>query len=187
MSQVIEQAAADRQVAEAVAAEYESPSLECRADASRLERLLAPDFHGRAHERATARRRSGDGEVHIREPRKALEPDLALASHRGRTLADFPSPRHDRKPLTVRHGVMAEVRGIGAASGAARRLASSRAGHCPPRPGAQQSPAFSMPSVEPWRRRGKHGQLSISSDHFFAFLSVLTTFAPELSDSRGQN
>jgi hypothetical protein len=30
-------------------------------------------------------------------------------------------------------------------------------------------------------------QLLISSDHFFVFLSVLTTFAPELSDSRGQN
>jgi hypothetical protein len=44
VSQVIGQAA-DRQVAEAVAAEYESLSLECRADAPRLERLLAPDFH----------------------------------------------------------------------------------------------------------------------------------------------
>jgi hypothetical protein len=28
-----------------VAAEYESLSLECRADAARFERLLAPDFH----------------------------------------------------------------------------------------------------------------------------------------------
>ena len=45
MSQIIEQAAADRQVAEAMAAERESLSLECRADASRFERLLAPDFH----------------------------------------------------------------------------------------------------------------------------------------------
>jgi hypothetical protein len=45
MSQIIEPAAADRQVAEAVAAEYESLSLECRADAPRLKRLLAPDFH----------------------------------------------------------------------------------------------------------------------------------------------
>jgi hypothetical protein len=45
MSQIIEQAAADRQVAEAMAAERESLSPECRADAPRLERLLAPDFH----------------------------------------------------------------------------------------------------------------------------------------------
>lgn len=45
MSQIIEQAAAARQVAEAMAAERESLSLECRADAARLERLLAPDFH----------------------------------------------------------------------------------------------------------------------------------------------
>ena len=39
------QAAADGQIAEAMAAEHESLSLECRADAARLERLLAPDFH----------------------------------------------------------------------------------------------------------------------------------------------
>jgi hypothetical protein len=32
-------------IAAAVAAEYESLSLEYRADASRFERLLAPDFH----------------------------------------------------------------------------------------------------------------------------------------------
>jgi RimJ/RimL family protein N-acetyltransferase len=37
--------AAAQQVAEAVAAEYESLSPACRADASCLERLLAPDFH----------------------------------------------------------------------------------------------------------------------------------------------
>jgi hypothetical protein len=39
------QAVADRQIAEAIAAEYESLSPECRADATRFERLLAPDFH----------------------------------------------------------------------------------------------------------------------------------------------
>jgi hypothetical protein len=44
MDQSVEHAA-DRQVAEAVAAEYESLSLECRTDAARFERLLAPDFH----------------------------------------------------------------------------------------------------------------------------------------------
>lgn len=36
---------AGQQIAEAVAAEHESLSLECRADAARLGRLLAPDFH----------------------------------------------------------------------------------------------------------------------------------------------
>ena len=36
---------ADEQIAEATAAEYESLSPECRADAARLGRLLAPDFH----------------------------------------------------------------------------------------------------------------------------------------------
>ena len=33
------------QVAEAMTAEHESLSLECRADPARFERLLAPDFH----------------------------------------------------------------------------------------------------------------------------------------------
>lgn len=36
---------AAQQIAEVVSAERESLSLECRADAPRLERLLAPDFH----------------------------------------------------------------------------------------------------------------------------------------------
>ena len=38
-------ASADQQVAEAMAAERESLSPACRADAARLDRLLAPDFH----------------------------------------------------------------------------------------------------------------------------------------------
>jgi hypothetical protein len=38
-------ASADEQIAEAKAAEFESLSLDCRADAARLQRLLAPDFH----------------------------------------------------------------------------------------------------------------------------------------------
>lgn len=45
MNQSAAQTAADGQVAEAMLAERESLSLECRADAARLERLLAPDFH----------------------------------------------------------------------------------------------------------------------------------------------
>src|SRR5215475_3356844 len=36
---------AQQQIGEALAAERESLSLECRADPARLERLLAPDFH----------------------------------------------------------------------------------------------------------------------------------------------
>jgi len=40
-----EHADAGEQIAAAMAAEYESLSTECRADARRLERLLAPDFH----------------------------------------------------------------------------------------------------------------------------------------------
>jgi hypothetical protein len=36
---------ADQQVAAATAAELDSLSLECRADAARLQRLLSPDFH----------------------------------------------------------------------------------------------------------------------------------------------
>jgi len=36
---------ADQQIAEALAAEHESLSNECRIDTARLERLLAPDFH----------------------------------------------------------------------------------------------------------------------------------------------
>jgi hypothetical protein len=45
MDEVTRQAAADQQIAAAIAAERESLSLECRADAARLGRLLAPDFH----------------------------------------------------------------------------------------------------------------------------------------------
>jgi hypothetical protein len=45
VDEVTGQAAADQQIAAAVAAERESLSPECRADAARLGRLLAPDFH----------------------------------------------------------------------------------------------------------------------------------------------
>jgi hypothetical protein len=38
-------ASGDPQVAEAIAAEQESLSIQCRADPARLRRLLAPDFH----------------------------------------------------------------------------------------------------------------------------------------------
>jgi hypothetical protein len=45
MEKITGQAPADQQIAAAIAAEQESLSPQCRADASRLERLLAPDFH----------------------------------------------------------------------------------------------------------------------------------------------
>jgi hypothetical protein len=45
MSQSTTHPAAEQQIAEAMAAERESLSPECRADAARLKRLLAPDFH----------------------------------------------------------------------------------------------------------------------------------------------
>ena len=45
MDQTAGHDSADQQIAEAVAAEHESLSPECRADAARLGRLLAPDFH----------------------------------------------------------------------------------------------------------------------------------------------
>jgi hypothetical protein len=45
MDEVTGQAAAEQQVAEAMAAERESLSLQCRADAARFGRLLAPDLH----------------------------------------------------------------------------------------------------------------------------------------------
>jgi ribonuclease HI len=45
MDQTAGHGSADQQIAEATAAEYESLSPECRADAVRLGRLLAPDFH----------------------------------------------------------------------------------------------------------------------------------------------
>ena len=45
MDQTAGHDSADQQIAEAVAAEHESLSPECRADPARLGRLLAPDFH----------------------------------------------------------------------------------------------------------------------------------------------
>ena len=45
MDQTAGHDSADEQIAEATAAEHESLSPECRADAARLGRLLAPDFH----------------------------------------------------------------------------------------------------------------------------------------------
>jgi hypothetical protein len=45
MDDVTAPAPANQQIAEATAAELESLSLECRADAARFQRLLAPDLH----------------------------------------------------------------------------------------------------------------------------------------------
>jgi hypothetical protein len=45
MDKTDQQAATNLQIAEAMAAEHESLSAECRADADRFGELLAPDFH----------------------------------------------------------------------------------------------------------------------------------------------
>ena len=45
MGEAAGQASADEQIAQAMAAEYESLSLACRVDAARFGQLLAPDFH----------------------------------------------------------------------------------------------------------------------------------------------
>jgi len=45
MNQSVNQTAAGRQIAEVMSAERESLRAQCRADAARLERLVAPDFH----------------------------------------------------------------------------------------------------------------------------------------------
>jgi hypothetical protein len=45
MDKTDQQAATDLQIAEAMAAEHESLSPECRADVQRFGQLLAPDFH----------------------------------------------------------------------------------------------------------------------------------------------
>ena len=45
MDQTTGRAVAGQQIAEAMTAEHESLSLECRSDPARFERLLAPDFH----------------------------------------------------------------------------------------------------------------------------------------------
>jgi len=52
----------------------------------------------------------------------------------------------------------------------------------PHRQAHRRPPLASRRPTRPRRRQ----QLPIGSDHLFAFLSVLTTFTPELSESRGQ-
>ena len=80
------QAQADQQIAAAIAAEQESLSPQCRADASRLERLLAADFHelgssgGEFGYEGTAARvaaatRPGDEPVHVENMRGWLLAD----------------------------------------------------------------------------------------------------------------
>jgi hypothetical protein len=86
MSQIIEQAAADRQVTEAMAAERESLSLECRADAPRLERLLAPDFHEFGASGGEIGY-SGTAELVARSTDADDEP-IKVANMRGQLLAD---------------------------------------------------------------------------------------------------
>jgi hypothetical protein len=59
MGQTTGQAVADQQISEAMAAEQESLSLECRADAARFQRLLAPENQGRRSNRTSLWRRIG--------------------------------------------------------------------------------------------------------------------------------
>jgi hypothetical protein len=87
MNLIVEQAAADRQVAEAMAAEYESLSLECRADATRLERLLAPDFHEFG---------ASGGEIGYEGTAELV----AESTDPDGELINLPSSGHDHDPLT---------------------------------------------------------------------------------------
>ena len=81
MEDVTAHAPADQQVAQATAAELESLSLECRADAARFSRLLAPDFL----EFGTSGTEIGyEGTA----ARVAVETNLAARRFRSRTCGD---------------------------------------------------------------------------------------------------
>ena len=101
MGQTAGHDSADQQISEAVAAEYESLSLECRADAARLGRLLAPDFH----EFGTSGREygyEGTAELVAAATEPGDEP-VTVENMRGRLLADglvmlkYTSEHHGRR------------------------------------------------------------------------------------------
>jgi hypothetical protein len=101
MGQAAGHDSADLQISEAVAAEYESLSLECRADAARLGRLLAPDFH----EFGTSGREygyEGTAELVTAATEPGDEP-VTVENMRGRLLADglvmlkYTSEHHGRR------------------------------------------------------------------------------------------
>jgi ribonuclease HI len=101
MDQTAGGGSADQQIALAVAAERESLSPECRADAARLGRLLAPDFHefgasGREYGYA------GTAEMVAAATEPGDEP-ITVANMRGWLLADglmmlkYTSEHHGRR------------------------------------------------------------------------------------------
>jgi hypothetical protein len=102
MDQAAGQSPADQQIAEATAAEHESLSPECRADAARLGRLLAPDFHefgasgaeygyeGTAEMVAAAGMASGDEPITVENMRGWLLAD-------GLVMLKYTSEHHGRR------------------------------------------------------------------------------------------
>jgi len=86
MDQTTRPAPAERQIAEAMAAEHESLSVACRADPARLERLLAPDFHEFG---ASGREYGFEGTAaRVAAPRIPGEEPIGVTNMRGRLLAD---------------------------------------------------------------------------------------------------
>jgi ribonuclease HI len=101
MDQTAAHDSADQQIAEATAAEYESLSPECRADAARLGRLLAPDFHefgasgaeygfGGTAARVAAATRAGDEPITVANMRGWLLAD-------GLVMVKYTSEHHGRR------------------------------------------------------------------------------------------
>ena len=86
MDQTTRPVPAERQIAEAMAAEHESLSVACRADPARLERLLAPDFHEFG---ASGREYGFEGTAaRVAAPRIPGEEPIGVTNMRGRLLAD---------------------------------------------------------------------------------------------------
>ena len=92
---------ADRQIAEATAAEHESLGPECRADAARLGRLLAPDFHEFG---ASGREYGYEGTAEMVAAGMASDDEpISVANMRGWLLADglvmlkYTSEHHGRR------------------------------------------------------------------------------------------
>ncbi len=86
MDQTAGHGTAEQQIAEAVAAEHESLSPECRADAARLGRLLAPDFHEFG---ASGREYGYEGTAEMVAAGMAVDNEpITVANMRGWLLAD---------------------------------------------------------------------------------------------------
>ena len=86
MDQAAGHSSADQQIAEAMAAEHESLSPGCRADAARLGRLLAPDFHEFG---ASGREYGYEGTAEmVAAASSAGDAPITVANMRGWLLAD---------------------------------------------------------------------------------------------------